>query len=363
MSSDAADLAHRLAREADAVCRHYLSNGRRAGRYWLVGDVANTPGRSLYVRLSEGGTGASGDRGGAGKWTDAATGDHGDLLDLIALRLGHIRLRDTLDEARAFLALPRLPPDVSRRGIAPPAPRGSPEAARRLFAMSQPIVGTLAETYLRRRGITVLDAGNSLRFHPRCYYRPDDESPKTSWPALIAAVSDLAGAITGAHRTYLDPTLGSLHPPSRRKVTDDGKAPIETPRRAMGRLLGHGVRFDMANDVMAAGEGIETMLSLRCVAPALPMVAALSAAHLAALTFPPTLRRLYIVRDDDPAGERAMMRLSARADAVGIEVCVLSPQLDDFNADLRAFGADGLRVAVQALIAAEDVDRFIACPI
>ena len=33
------------------MCRHYLSNGRRAGRYWLVGDVANTPGRSLFVRL------------------------------------------------------------------------------------------------------------------------------------------------------------------------------------------------------------------------------------------------------------------------------------------------------------------------
>ena len=52
MSSHAADLAHRLARNAEAVCRHYLSNGHREGRYWLVGDVANTPGRSLFVRLS-----------------------------------------------------------------------------------------------------------------------------------------------------------------------------------------------------------------------------------------------------------------------------------------------------------------------
>ncbi len=51
MSSHAADLAHRLARNAEAVCRHYLSNGHREGRYWLVGDVANTPGRSLFVRL------------------------------------------------------------------------------------------------------------------------------------------------------------------------------------------------------------------------------------------------------------------------------------------------------------------------
>ena len=66
MSSPAANLAHRLARNAEAVCRHYLSNGHREGRYWLVGDVANTPGRSLFVRLS----GPDSGKGAAGKWTD-----------------------------------------------------------------------------------------------------------------------------------------------------------------------------------------------------------------------------------------------------------------------------------------------------
>ena len=74
----------------------------------------------------------------------------------------------------------------------------------------------------------------------------------------------------------------------------------------MGDLLGHAVRFGVADDVLAAGEGIETMLSLRCVLPTMPMVAALSAAHLAALLLPDTLRRLYIARDDDPAGDGAM---------------------------------------------------------
>ena len=66
MSSEAADLAHRLARDAEAVCRYYLSNGRRQGRYWLVGDVANTPGRSLFVRLK----GPDSGKGAAGKWTE-----------------------------------------------------------------------------------------------------------------------------------------------------------------------------------------------------------------------------------------------------------------------------------------------------
>ena len=84
MPGAANELAHRLAREAAAVCRHYLSTGRRMGRYWVVGDIANTPGRSLYVRLHACVSG----RGAAGKWTDAATGEHGDLLDLIARNRG-----------------------------------------------------------------------------------------------------------------------------------------------------------------------------------------------------------------------------------------------------------------------------------
>jgi hypothetical protein len=66
MPRDASELAHGLAREAEAACRRYLSNGRRQGRYWLVGDVRNTPGRSVFVRLK----GPESGRGAAGKWTE-----------------------------------------------------------------------------------------------------------------------------------------------------------------------------------------------------------------------------------------------------------------------------------------------------
>ena len=168
--------------------------------------------------------------------------------------------------------------------------------------MARPIRGTLAETYLRRRGITYLGNLPALRFHPRCFYRADDGASRETWPALLAAVTDLNGAITGVHRTWL-----------ARDGT--GKAPVATPRRAMGQLLGNGVRFGAARDALGAGEGIETVLSLRCVLPRLPMVAALSANHLAALALPSGLRRLYIALDNDGAGRRAAEALSARAEA------------------------------------------------
>ncbi|MFQ3452438.1 toprim domain-containing protein [Bradyrhizobium sp. UFLA01-814] len=345
---DASDLARRLARDAEAVCRHYLSNGQRQGRYWMVGDVRNTPGRSMFVRLKESA------KGPAGKWTDAASAEHGDLLDVIRESCGFIDFRDVANEARRFLSLPRpeLEPEPNRlRSRKSPAPLGSPQAARRLFGMSQSIVGTLVESYLRNRGITALHETGSLRFHPSCYYRPDEHCATETWPAMIAAVTDLSGHLTGAHRTWLDPDGFS--------EATLGKAPIDTPRRAMGDLLGHAVRFGVAGEVMAAGEGIETMLSLRCVLPTMPVVAALSAAHLAAILFPDALRRLYIARDDDPAGDGAMATLIDRAQEARIEAIVISPRLGDFNEDLRLLGIDRLRAISRVQIAAQDVARFM----
>ena len=214
---DASDLAHRLGRHAEAVCRHFLSAGRRQGYYWQVGDVRNTPGRSMFVRLKDS------PKGPAGKWLDAATGEHGDLLDVIREALSLIDFTDVAEEARTFLSLPRPEPEpTATKRKTSPAPSGSAEAARRLFAMSQPIAGTLVETYLRNRGITALHGTGNLRFHPRCYYRPDEHSPTEVWPAMIAAVTDLTGQVTGAHRTWLAP---------------DGsdKAPIDTQRKGDGR--------------------------------------------------------------------------------------------------------------------------------
>lgn len=344
---DASELAQRLAREAEAVCRHYLSAGRREGGYWLVGDARNTTGRSMFVRLKESA------KGPAGKWTDAATGEHGDLLDVIRESCGLVDFKDVADEARTFLSLPHPEPEPEQpRSRKPNVPTGSPEAARRLFAMSHPIARTLVETYLRNRGITTLHGTGSLRFHPRCYYRPDDDAPTETWPAMIASVTDLSGHLTGAHRTWLDPDGFS--------EATLGKAPIDTPRRAMGDLLGNAVRFGVPGDVMAAGEGIETILSLRCVLPEMAMAAGLSANHLAAILFPQTLRRLYIVRDNDPAGDGARNALIERADAAGIEAIVLSPRLGDFNEDLRLTGIDALRAGARVQLAPQDVARFIA---
>ncbi|MCZ7854680.1 toprim domain-containing protein [Agrobacterium salinitolerans] len=346
----ASELADRLSQNAEAVCRHYLSAGRRAGNYWVVGDVANSKGKSLYVHLS-------GSR--KGKWADAATAQYGDLLDLVRETCGLVDFRDVVDEARRFLSLPQPAPASSRGGDAradPPVDRPATERAQRLFRMTQPLAGTLADGYLRQRGILRAALHPALRFHPSCYYRDLVTGRTSSYPALIAAVVDRFGTITGVHRTYLD--RSGLDPGSI------GKAQVDTPRRALGGLLGNAVHFrfpfHVPVPVMAAGEGLESILSLIAVMPAMPMVSALTANHLAAFRPPDGCERLYIAADADAAGRHGIEGLSRRAQALGILPLVLTPQLGDFNEDLRQLGPDRLIANLRAQLAPEDAQAFLS---
>jgi len=340
MYSETDDLIRALAENAEGVCRAYLPAGRREGSYWIVGDLQNNPGRSLFVRL----TWPTSGPGARGKFTDGATGEHGDLLDIIRERTGISRFPDLLVEARAHLGRPPVPPDTPAARKAK-APGGTRNAAARLFAASVPVAGTLADSYLRSRGITQMAASEALRFHPKCWHREEGQTKPVPRPAMIAAVTDGAGVLQGAHRTWLAPD-------------GHGKASVETPRRAMGHLLGNAVRLTPHDDILVVGEGIETMLSLVEVAPGLPVWAALSSGHLGAVLLPEGLQRLYIAIDRDPAGARAAERLSVRATEVGIVCHVLEPQLGDFNDDLRANGVQALRQHLAEQIGPEDRQRL-----
>lgn len=340
-----AELAARLGEHAEAVCRHYLSNGRREGNFWRVGDIYNSAGSSLYLRL----TGPLTGKGRRGKWTDAATGEHGDLLDLIRLSRGQDDWRETLDEARAFLCLPRpdAPEPEAHRASAPRTDSDRRDAARRLFRMGQELSGTPAATYLTGRGIEHAARARALRYHPNCYFRHENGRLEEH-PALLAAVTDLAGEITAVARTWLAPG-------------GRGKAVLPEPRKSMGWQLGHGVRFGgRVSDTLVAGEGLESVLSVHGRLRAFPTVAGLSANHLSALHLPAGLRRLYVARDNDAEGLRAFETLRARAEAAGVaEVWELVPGADDFNTDLTMRGPQGLARLLAPQLAEEDAVRFL----
>ena len=342
MPRDASELARRLARDAEAVCRHYLSKGRRQGRYWMVGDVRNTPGRSMYVRLS----GPESGPGAAGRWSDAASAEHGDLLDVIRESCGLMEFREVAEEARRFLSLPRAEPPVAPRA---PAPGGSAEAARRLWQHCRAIGGTHAEAYLHARGL----AGcrfPALRFHPELFYRDGtaQSGPARRLPALIAAVTGGDGLIHGVQRTWLDHRVPV-------------KADVANPRKALGRIFGHAVRFgSQAGNAAASnretsllvGEGIETVLSLVTAWPHITAAAALSAGSLGAFAPPSGVAHVVIARDNDPQGAHAAERLVRRCARAGIAATVIVSERADFNDDLVALGAEALRVRLAHLFPA-----------
>jgi hypothetical protein len=339
MGSPARTLSSGLAEHVEAVCRHYLSNGRRCGNYWIVGDVNNHAGRSLYVRLK----GPLFGKGARGRWTDTASGEHGDLLDLIRAREGLTSFRGTLDEARRFLRAPREP--FSARQDEPTADRDTVALARKIWAASRPIAGTPADAYLRARKITADLHDAPLRYHPTLLYRDTPDSLPQRLPALIAAVTDNSGKIMGIHRTFLDPARNA-------------KARVSSPRRSLGAILGNGVRFGAIRDVVLGGEGIETVLSIKSVLPHLPVVAALSAAHLGAWEFPIGLRRLIIAADNDPAGRIAASKLSERAKVAGVEVKTVVSRGEDFNADLRRLSTAKIAATVTGRSQAREGDPY-----
>ena len=326
--SPAAAIAAALAARAEDVCRRYLPNGRRLGRYWICGDLDGARGRSLFVRLTPPGV--------PGKFTDAATGQHGDLLDLIRYRTNAPTLRAALDEARRFLALPVSP------ATAPAEPYDATEAARGLWRRCRAVAGTHAESYLRARGLLQCRFA-ALRFHPALRYR--EGSTVRRFPALVAAVTagpgdEDGGAIAGVQRTWLDP---------RRPA----KADVAVPRKALGRIHGLAVRFGTPADdaPLVVGEGIETVLSLVTAVPEIRAAAALSAGSLGAFVPPPGVARLVIARDNDEDGALAAERLARRCVRAGVAATVIVPVGNDFNDDLVAFGADGLRARLAPLLA------------
>ena len=383
--SPAAGIAAALGLQAEAACRRYLPHGRKLGRYWVAGDLDGARGRSLFVRLSGPGI--------PGKWTDAATGIHGDLLDLIRHRVNAPTLRAALDEARAFLALPPGPDHdpgagpVRDPGAAPATGAGdsydATEAARRLWRQCRAIAGTHAEAYLHARGLARCRFP-ALRFHPELRYR--EGSTVRRFPALVAAVTGNDGAVLGVQRTWLDP---------RRPA----KAGIPTTRKALGRIFGHAVRFGAVRfgavrfgavrfgavrfgavrfgavrfdtvrfgavpaDGLASlvvGEGIETVLSLIAAVPEIGAAAALSAGSLGAFAPPAGVARIVIARDNDEDGALAAERLARRLARAGVAATVIVPVGNDFNDDLASLGAPALRARLAPLLRSPFIDRNTA---
>lgn len=187
------------------------------------------------------------------------------------------------------------------------------EQARRLWLEAQPIAGTLAETYLRGRGITC-PLPETLRFVPSCWH-----ASARRYPAMVAMVEGCERF--AAHRTYL-------------AADGAGKAKADPAKAMLGAVQGGAVRLSDGPGPLVVAEGIETALSLLSGILRGPATvwAALSTSGIRGLHLHPEPGRLSIANDGDAPGREAAHALATRAHGLGWQVSLLpAPEGQDWN--------------------------------
>lgn len=187
------------------------------------------------------------------------------------------------------------------------------EAALAIWRDSQDIAGTLAETYLRARGIG-LSPLPGLRFHPGLKHPSGGV-----WPAMVAlVVHGETGEPLALHRTFL-------------ARDGHGKAPVDPPKMMLGPCRGGAVCLGAPVDVLMVGEGIETCLAAM-QATGKPAWAALSTAGLRSLDLPGCVRDVIVLADGDDPGEAAAQHCARRWQREGRSVRIARPPRGmDFN--------------------------------
>jgi len=227
----------------------------------------------------------------------------------------HVARRTHVDQ-RAHVA-------TRRSTLSAPESNPNGEAALAIWRAARTPEGTLVETYLAARGITI-PIPASIRFHPGLKHGPTG----LELPAMVAAVQAPDRSITGIHRTFL---------------TMDGakKAPVSSNKMMLGKCASGAVRLAAVADRLALTEGIETALSV-LQATGIPTWATLSTGGLKAVIVPDEVNEVIICADGDEAGEKAANDVAQRFLREGRMVRIARPPAGmDFN-DLLVLPEDVL---------------------
>ena len=250
----------------------------------------------------------------AGWGFDFATGERAGSVDLIHHATGMTEARLFDEAARlAHMACDAVPPP---RSTAPERPDHSLEI-RRILDACTPLAGSLAETYLRARGLGDPDSPDLL-FHPDL----TDYETRRGWPGMVAVPRLASGEpVGGIHRTFL---------------CEDGHAKAPAGKKMLGTIAEAAVRlFPMPEDGrIGVAEGIETALAAHRIF-GVPVWAALSANGLARVQWPEGTQHVTIHADAGDAGRQAAATLSDRLNLANIPNRIVVPlHGDDFNDDL-----------------------------
>ena len=204
-----------------------------------------------------------------------------------------------------------------RRRCARAAPRPAPEPspnqdyALAIWRASQPAENTLAQVYLRSRGITI-PVPPTLRYHPAVKHA----DTRLNLPCLIAAACNVERKITGIQRIYL---------------TDVGRrAVVDPPKMALGTLRRGAVRLAPTIDRVWLTEGVEDALALVQMMKE-PAWAVLGTSGFKTIEMPENIRTVILAPDGDEAGQAVIQEAARRLAGQGREVrTVLLPAGKDW---------------------------------
>ena len=258
-----------------------------------------------------------------------------------------------MDEARRFL--PCRVPRSHRRRIWSYA-----TSRERLFRSgAPPVSGWSPPSWHTGRGLSARPWHHRMARLARLALSPVGLLPRDGQ----CSARKLAGAACCRHRPRRQYHRHSAHL-ARSKAARQSAACRSAPRpwssaRQWCALRHAGASPAQAGDILAAGEGVETMLALKSVLP--------FSGHCRALGQPPR-------RPRSPPGaapplcrarqRRGRARSGIPADerlAAGIEIRELVPVYDDFNLDLYRLGPQGMRAHLEDQLVPSDRTRF--CPI
>lgn len=339
------EISERLTAQAEAVARELLPDGRRSSSEWYASSSKSPLGYAISVVLN-------GRKRGVVLFTaGTSTGKSGgDLLDLATEIYGSKRA--AVEWAKGFLGISDDRPEQSeaaRKAAERKRKEREREDARRaqrkrlratdIWRAGVPISGTLAETYLLKRGIAPSDWPASLRFAPSLEWElgrvrsVDGWAAGPAFPALVAAVQAPTRDLVAVWRIYLD--------------AEGNKAPLDPCKVGLGPAKGGAVRFGPDAETIGVAEGIETALALRHLVDGLfPIWATLSTSGMATLDVPPGVKEVRIFADSDrerinprtgetiaPAGIRAAEALEQRLKGMGVRAVIERDALPEIKED------------------------------
>lgn len=326
------DIVSALNADPEAVVQRYCSvEGAWRdldGRYWCLNPMR--PDRrvgSFCINLRPGPH--------QGKWVDYATGEHGDMLDLIERVDGCSRF-DALQTAKQLLGMMEMSQarrwHLERQRAARERARQAELAkadeirtrregwAQRLWFSGRKLAASPASSYLIWRGIQLERLPrfpSALRYHPSCLHRSVDretgEVIDRHLPAMLGAIAGPDGRIIGCHRTYLTIRPGcrvsKAGPedgvPDAKKVLGSKAGGAIRLWSGLGPKGGKGLPLAQAPEGTRVyiTEGIEDGMSVVHVEPEWRVLVAITLENMAKIVLPPNVSEVVLVADNDAAPE------------------------------------------------------------